>query len=122
LVGTSRLSRDVVRGVIEDDPRLDVVGEFEDESMLATAGELTEADCIVATLDGSSAELSRAYAPVIRACPRLRVVGIGEGGRRCLVYELVPRCTVVGELSPEVLVRTIRSEDADAEREGRGLR
>jgi hypothetical protein len=121
LVGTSRLLRDVVKAIVEDEPYLDVVAEFDDEFKLAAASRLTDADCIVAAIDGSTEELTSAYAPLIRQRPQLRVVGIVEGGRRCLVYELVPRCSVVGELSPEILVRTIRREEPNTPGQRHGL-
>jgi hypothetical protein len=122
LVGASPLLCDIVKAVVEDEPQLEIVGEFASESTLIGASVVADVDCAVAVIDGSTDELTRRYAPVIGQHPRMRVVGVVEGGRACVVYELAPRCSAVGELSPDILVRTISGGQPDSPRRPDGLR
>ncbi len=52
------------------------------------------------------------YASILYAHPQLRLVAINDDRRHAVLYELRPCRALLGELSPESLVRAVRGQAA----------
>jgi DNA-binding NarL/FixJ family response regulator len=55
-------------------------------------------------------EISTAAPQLFKENPALKVLGVVSDGRRGYLWELLPQRFALGELSAELLVRTIREE------------
>jgi hypothetical protein len=120
LVGIPPLLSDLVRSTLAEDPDLEIVAELDGTASVEEPARAARADCLVTALDG--VQVPPAYASAVRKRPGMRLVGLIEGGRRCLVYELLPRCSIVGELSPDTLRQTVRGGGQTPCDAGNGLR
>jgi hypothetical protein len=95
LVGLPRMLRDLVASAVESQPDLEIVGDAD------------RADVVVA----GAASLDEAKALDLVARNGLRVLSVGDDGEATL-YECRPMRTPVGELTPDLLVRLLRTDRA----------
>jgi DNA-binding NarL/FixJ family response regulator len=108
LLGTSRLFGDLVKGIVEPADDLRVVAEIAEADELAGALEATDADFVVASLDGEP-PLTESFLDLLEQRPRLRVLVLAGEGRRGMLWELRPRRVPIGEVSPTTLLAALRS-------------
>jgi hypothetical protein len=95
---------DIVYNALKDEPDLDVVTL--EEASLPVA--IAERKVDVLILGSADERASIDYRELLYAHPRLRVLAVLADGRQTALYELYPRETKLGALSPGGLVRAIR--------------
>jgi DNA-binding NarL/FixJ family response regulator len=69
---------------------------------------LRESRAEVVIRDRGRSEPPRACLAFLEEHPSLKIVSVGDEGRRGFVCELVPRETDLGELRPETLIEAVR--------------
>jgi DNA-binding NarL/FixJ family response regulator len=100
---------DILADVLSAEPDMEVVGVLSSRGKLQAMVAETRADVVVLALQDS--ELPEDCGRLLRAHPRIRVLGVASDGRRGFLYELGPLKASLGELSPQGLVKTIRTTD-----------
>jgi DNA-binding NarL/FixJ family response regulator len=98
--------RDIVKTIVIDQPDMEVVGELGLEGDVSNVAAETAADFVITSL--GDAGLHPSCARLLDARSRVKVLAIGGDGRNAFLYELQPRRSAVGELSPDVLAAVIR--------------
>ena len=101
---------DIVKGIVQDAPELNLVGEVDDAGDLVAATRSSNADFVIAGLQGS--ELSPACAALLDANSHIKVLAVSGDGSTAYLYELLPEVHALGELSPARLVSAIREATA----------
>jgi DNA-binding NarL/FixJ family response regulator len=101
LVGLPALLRDIVAGVLREDPDIEVV---ETEDGLQEAVERLHADAVVVEDEAADPEK---VADALRRHPAARVIGVSADGRQAYSYE--PRRVLLGGLSPDTLREAVRA-------------
>lgn len=102
---------DIVKGVVEGQPDMEVVGDIADcESLAATAGQ-TQAD--VALVGCELSAFSDAGRQLLIDCKGVTLLVLTEDARKAYRFELrpqrVPLTADEGGVSPELLVDAIRA-------------
>jgi len=104
VVAPPGLLLDIVRNALRHEPDLEVI-PLEQRSVAVAIGK-KKVDILIL---GSAEEFAGFdYRELLYAHPRLRVLAVLEDGRNTALYELYPRETKLGALSPAGLVRAIR--------------
>jgi hypothetical protein len=98
--------RDIVKTIVIDQPDMEVVGELGLDDLVSDVAVETEADFVITSL--GDAGLHPSCARLLDSRSRVKVLAIGGDGRHAFLYELQPRRSAVGELSPDVLAAGIR--------------
>jgi len=98
------LMRDIIRDAIAREPDLDVVAERE-AAGLSEAVEREEPDFVIVG-PGAGSQTVRA---VVGAGSGIRALEVHSDGKESVLYELRPHRVSLGEISPEMLVQTIRA-------------
>jgi hypothetical protein len=101
----------MVRQIVAGESDLEIVGELEDMTQRRLLCERRpqvvvvglEADQVTRDLD-----LPGTVAAVLDQLPGSRVLGLAPDGRSGFLYRLRPEKSPIGELSPEVLIATMR--------------
>jgi DNA-binding NarL/FixJ family response regulator len=106
LVNLPRILRDIIEGVLEHEPDMEVVGEFRKRTELLDAVDETGADFVITGAEDADVAGVRS---LLRARPDVKVLAVGEDGRQTLLYELRPRMVRLGEISPQTLLEAIRA-------------
>jgi DNA-binding NarL/FixJ family response regulator len=106
LVTPSGILRDLVVATLEDEPDIVVVGEVPGSAGLEQVLEQTPADLVIWSNGGH--DISHLFQGLLEAHPRLKVLAVRNDGRRSSLWELRPHPTELGEISPRLLVETIR--------------
>jgi DNA-binding NarL/FixJ family response regulator len=105
--------REIVETALSAQPDMEVVGDLERPRSLLAVVDETAADFVIAGIGSNrSGELKR----FVQQRPHVKVLAVAADGRHGLLYEVRPQTEPLGELSPAILVRTIRAR-ADASRE-----
>jgi hypothetical protein len=95
-----RLLHDLVKETVEAQPDLELVGEIDEPAL---------DDCPDFLVVGVEAEeLPGAYRELLLTCPRMQVVAVTEEARQGFLHELRPHVAPLGEISPAVLLETMR--------------
>ena len=97
---------DIIADVVSVQPDMQIVGTVEQHGAMVAAARSARPDVVVIGLEDS--ELPETCGPLFEAFPRIRVLGVASDGRGASLYELRPRKTSLGEVSPEGLVQAIR--------------
>lgn len=110
LCGLPRLLADILRDTISGHPDLELVGELIGRDSPWDELQGLSADVV---LHGSDNGVDQVAArQLLYAAPRIRVFQLAARGADAYVYELRPHRTFLGELSPQELVDSIRSNAA----------
>ena len=106
LVTPSGILRDLVVATLAEEPDITVVGEAPDSAGLDQVLEQTPADLVIWT--NGDHDMRHVFPALLEAHPRLKVLTVRNDGRRSSLWELRPHPTELGEISPRLLVETIR--------------
>jgi DNA-binding NarL/FixJ family response regulator len=106
LVGLHGLLLGIVKGVLEEQPDMAIIGELRNHDGLLQAIADTGADLVVWALDDEQ-PLDR-HLSVFDDHPALKVIAIRDDGRQSCLWQLQPHRTVLGQVSPNLLVEAIR--------------
>jgi len=104
-----RMLCDILADVLSAEPDMEVVGVLSSRDRLRATVAETRADVVVLALRDS--RLPQDCGRLLRAHPRIRVLGVTSEGRRGFLFGLRPLKASLGELSPQRLVNTIRTAD-----------
>jgi DNA-binding NarL/FixJ family response regulator len=97
---------DVIRTVLLDCDDLNVVANRTDAVDARTAIVRSRADVVVCALDDEQA--ADVATALFEPHQRTKVIAIRDDGREAVLWELHPRRRVLGDLSPRLLVDTVR--------------
>jgi DNA-binding NarL/FixJ family response regulator len=107
LVDMPPLLREIVRDTLAREPDLDVVAEHEaDVDVRGAVGE-TDVDFLIVGAEATTARMG--VASLVGAQRGIRAIEVQSDGRESVLYELRPHRVSLGEMSPETLLRTIRT-------------
>jgi hypothetical protein len=95
-----QMLREIIEQAFRGEPDFEIVGEI-DEPVLDTCPD-------VLILEVEDGKLPDSYGRLLAYCPRMRVVGLTADGREAFLYELAPRTTPLGALSPAALLEALR--------------
>jgi hypothetical protein len=99
---------EIVTDALEAEPDFEVLGEV-DGADVHDVVEREPVDFVVVGRDDDELAVG-----LLGVRPRMKVLGVIDDGRDAALYELRPRRALVGELSPERLVRVIREAGPSA--------
>ena len=108
LIDMSPLLREIIRKALVPGPDLEVVAEHEGSVDLRAAVEQDDADFVIFGGDASGERVRS----LVAANAGLRAIEVRSDGRESVLYELRPHRILLGEISSETLVRTIRAAPA----------
>jgi len=97
---------DVIKAVLLACADLTVVGEYPDVADVRALVDRTGAEVVVCHLD-NAAEADVASGLFARH-RRVKVIAVRDDGRQAVLWELQPQRSVLGDLSPGLLVDTVR--------------
>lgn len=104
IAGIPRMLSDIIVRVLDSD--IEVVATLPDPMGVMKLLDNRGADLVV--LGFKDAQLPTEAAALFETHPQVKVLGVIEGGRRALLYELRPSFTEIGELSVTGLRDAIR--------------
>lgn len=115
LVDMPPLLREIVRETVAREPDLEVVREHEAGADLRAAVDQDDPDFLIV---GSEEATETTVGSLIAAGRRLRALEVRSDGRESVLYEFRPHRVLLGEISPDTLLQTIRTPPGrDAEPE-----
>jgi DNA-binding NarL/FixJ family response regulator len=106
LVALAGLLHDVIRGVLEAQRDMKVVGDVPDCAALQTVLNRDDADLVLWSVDG--VDMPDICPRLFDEHPRIKVLTVRDDGRHGSLWECRPCSTQLGEISPRLLVETIR--------------
>jgi DNA-binding NarL/FixJ family response regulator len=105
-----RMLVEIVTTILAHDAEIDIVGEVRDGDGLLQAAVNAHADVIVLSETKEPERVdSGNYHELLYGLPRLKILAIAAGSRQGFLHELQPRVILLGELSPTVLLNTVRA-------------
>jgi chemotaxis response regulator CheB len=107
LVDMPPLLREIVRDTLAREPDLDVVAEHESDVDVRSAVGETDVDFLIVGAEATTARMG--VASVVGAQRGIRAIEVQSDGKESVLYELRPHRVSLGEMSPETLLRTIRT-------------
>ena len=107
LVDLTAMLREIVKGVLEAEPTVDVVGELAAGEPLLPAVEKTDAEVVIFATD--QRDLSPDGYDLLDARPRTKVLALVGDGREAFLYELRPSREALGELTPWGLIEALHA-------------
>jgi DNA-binding NarL/FixJ family response regulator len=112
LVLGSSFLRSLVREIVAGAEDLEICSEVDAteldiDSALCDAAAQSDADFVIVALGDRS--LDPVYLRLLEERPRAKVLAVAGDGRTAWLWELRPRRTLLGEISPESLLGAIRS-------------
>lgn len=105
LVEFAGILREVVRSAL-DDRETKIVAELSDPATLADALRRSRAHVVLWRIDHS--DISEPVRRLLDDHPRLKFLVLEEDGRRGFLWEMRPKRSPLGELSPSLLVDVLR--------------
>lgn len=102
------MTRDLVEGLIESQPDIDVVGSVDFGMPLAAEVDRTD-PTIVVLADGED-EIDASCDELLRARPYLMALAVVDRGRENFLCELRPHRTSLGPLLPDDLIALLRPQ------------
>jgi DNA-binding NarL/FixJ family response regulator len=106
LVDMAPLLREIVRETLARETDLDIVAEHDADVDVASAVEEAAADFVIV---GSGVTAHASIASIVGAERGVRALEVRSDGKESVLYELRPHRVSLGEISPEILLRTIRA-------------
>jgi hypothetical protein len=110
LIGCTGLLGDIIRKALDTDPSITVVAELPPPATGEPLPVATEADLLL----WKDADESAVATWMQQHARRPRVLATLADGREASLWELVPRRTALGTLSPATLVQTIHAPEPAA--------
>jgi DNA-binding NarL/FixJ family response regulator len=107
LVDMPPLLREIVRDTLAREPDLDVVAEHAAAVDARGAVGETDADFLIIGAEATTTRMG--VASVVGAQRGIRAIEVQSDGKESVLYELRPHRVSLGEMSPETLLRTIRT-------------
>lgn len=107
LVDMPPLLREIVRDTLAREPDLDVVAEHDPDVDVRSAVGETDVDFVIVGAEATTARMG--VASVVGAQRGIRAIEVQSDGKESVLYELRPHRVSLGEMSPETLLRTIRT-------------
>jgi DNA-binding NarL/FixJ family response regulator len=117
LVEMPHMLRDIVKTIVEREGDMEVVGDLGDQKRVIATALDRRADFVIAGLE--SGELPEVFEELVSLDPEVEVLAVARDGRHSFLYKLEPQLKELGELSPELLLETIRSAGQRRRREPR---
>jgi len=108
LVAMTGMLRDIVRGAVDRAADMTVVGEVGDRMTLEHVLAAAEPDVVVWRVEEQG--LPEGCDELLTDHPRIRLLTVRAKDGRGSVWELRPQQRHIGELSPELLTATMRTE------------
>jgi hypothetical protein len=105
LVAMPRMLRDIVADSVAREPDMEIY-DAADPRELAAISDETDARLAITSLRDPT--LPEAWRRLLLDRPEIKVLAIEDEGRTAFLYELQPRRTALGQLTPEALVAAIR--------------
>jgi hypothetical protein len=105
LVGLPRMLVGIVKTLVAAEPDLVVVAEVPDYGTARDTVEQGRADVVIAGFESFTAEY---VACLLSEHPALRFLAISADGGDSVLYQLRPHAEVLGEISPQSLLSSIR--------------
>jgi hypothetical protein len=105
LVGCTGILGDIIRRAVDQEP-VEVVGDFGDWEQASSDAENLAPDLVV----WNNAREHEIPDWLMSQCPGPRVLAAVGDGRDASLWQLAPRHTRLGELSPAMLVRAMRAQ------------
>jgi DNA-binding NarL/FixJ family response regulator len=107
LAGMPQMLLDMVTDILAEHPEMMVSRQNQDVTDLRLAVKKARADIVI--LSEQAARQPQVHPELLYSRPHLKVFSITSDGHRFFVNELRPFRASLGEISPESLVRAIRS-------------
>jgi hypothetical protein len=107
LAGMPRMLLDMVGAILMAHPEMIVFGKTQDTADIRAAAKNVRADVVI--LSEPAGRAAPDYRELLYSHPHLKVLSITSDGQRFFLHELRPFHAPLGEISPESLVRAIRS-------------
>jgi hypothetical protein len=107
LIGMPRILRDVITTIVADQPDMEIVGEVPENADVSEVDALG-ASFLTVGLDPSGV-LPPTAGRLLSDRNAVPMLGLSAEGRHGYLYELRPHRQPIGEVSPDVLLSTIRS-------------
>src|SRR4051812_46047293 len=101
LVAMAGMLRDIVRGAVDGEPDMTVVGEVGDRVTLEHLLDVTHPDTLIWRVD--DADPPDGCHELLAAHPRIRILTVRAVDGRASMWELRPQQQHIGELSPHLL-------------------
>jgi hypothetical protein len=98
---------DLVRGIVSDHEDIEVVASLSDPALLESVAGANDIGVVITVCNSEERHL----APLdefLAGRPHRRVLAIEDDARTAYLYELRPRRTSIGPLSPEALIDFVR--------------
>lgn len=105
LVGMPRMLREILRGVVSDEPDLVVVDELTCDGTVGDAVDRGRADVVVSSFASLTSEV---VSDLLTKHPALRILALRPDGGESTLYALRPHAEMLGEFSPGTLLACIR--------------
>jgi DNA-binding NarL/FixJ family response regulator len=96
----------IIRGIVADQPDMEVVGELSERAELEAMVEQTSAAFVIMGRD--SPDATEGFRTLLTRQPPVRILAITGEGKAASLYELRPQRIPIGELSASRLVSVIR--------------
>ena len=106
LIDTAPLLREILREIISGEPDLALVAEHDAVVDVRKTVEREAADFVVVGRDAASADDVQA---MVGAGLGVRALEVYSDGKESVLYELRPHRVLLGEISSDTLLRTIRA-------------
>jgi DNA-binding NarL/FixJ family response regulator len=104
LASLPQLLHDIVVPTLSSEPDMEIVGEASGPGQLSAVVRESSADVVIAACERLEVE---SLARLINGSPST-LLAITDEGRRGVLYQLCPKETDLGEISPRELVNAIR--------------
>ncbi|MCD4525957.1 hypothetical protein [Nocardioides sp. cx-173] len=113
LIGCTGILGELIGRTVRDDPALDVAASLQRDALSVPEGQSPELDAdIVVWHEADELEVAHWLS---RAHPAPRVLATLHDGRDASLWQLAPRRTRLGEVSPAAILETIRAGSARPE-------
>jgi DNA-binding NarL/FixJ family response regulator len=98
----------IIRGIVADQPDIEVIGELSNPTGLQAMVDQTGATFVIVGHD--SPDPPEAFRELLLRKPPVRVLAITDEGRAAILYDLQPQRIPIGELSAAQLVAVARGD------------
>jgi DNA-binding NarL/FixJ family response regulator len=110
--GMPRMLREMVTALVQAQADMAVVGAASSDAELHPLALRTAPDVVILAVDDDG--VPAAGRELVYREPHVKLIAVAAAGRQAWLYELRPVERPLGEMSPEVLVETIRAAAGSA--------
>jgi DNA-binding NarL/FixJ family response regulator len=101
-----RMLREIVKEIVSTQADMEIVGDFAEGLPLLDAVQESGAEFVIAGAEYSAAKDVRT---LLDERPAVTVLAVAGDGRQTVLWALEPRPVSLGEVSPQTLLRAIRT-------------